>query len=524
MTTRGLPRLAVCAAMLLVLGCTAPPPESSKPTPEPTPESTIELDLTGYPTERPIAPVPDVRPAGVVEPPAGRGLDRYLAQRLRWSPCPTDEFSDCAWALVPLDYAKPDRAAVTLRLRRIVGRDEPRLGTLFLNFGGPGVSGVEFLGNFDRDGLRQYDLVGWDPRGVGESTPVSCDLNLLTRYIDADQSPDSQTELDALSELAEAFGTSCLRRSGALLAHLSTEDTVRDLDLLRSLLGDEKLNYVGLSYGTGLGSLYASMYPERVGRMVLDGAVDFDTTDDPSIAATERQLHRFVEFCLDLGDCRLGTDGDDIVKRIQSMLRSADSDPPSGGNPKLTQWLIAMAIRHGLNAGSSSWLRLTVALQTALEDDIGTGLSELSNEALDRQPDGGLGRPVASGVAISCADRDLGGVAERVAAAQKAAVASPVLGSEFGLDVTCSQWPVAATSHRAIGAVVPPMLVIGTDGDPITPSEEAEKLAKKLTGAVFLAHHGSAHVAHWQSSCVRDHVRRYLTSGAVPPADTHCDS
>lgn len=467
--------------------------------------------------------VPNVRPPGVVEPPPGRGLGRYLTQRLRWSPCPGHPLSECAWALAPLDYEKPDGAAVTLRLRRVAARDRPRLGTLFVNPGGPGDSGVEAAGYLNRDGLWQYDIVGWDPRGAGESAPVRCDPDSLTKYVDADQSPDTQAELETLSKLAADLGESCLQKSGPLLAHVSTQDTVRDLDLLRTVLGDDKLHYLGVSYGTGLGSLYASMYPERVGRMVLDGAVDLDNPDAPSIPATERQFRRVVESCVALGECRLGTDVDGTLRRTREMLDAVDGRPLADADPPLTQWLVALGIRHGLNDSSGGWLRLIVALQTALDNQVGAGLSELSNEALDRQIDGRLPAHVASNIAITCADHDLGGVAERLAAAQKEAVASPILGPEFALDITCSHWPVPTKGRPAIGAVVPPMLVIGTDGDPITPSEEAEKLAEKFRGAVFLAHHGTAHIAHWQSTCVREHVARYLTSGAVPAAGTRCD-
>ena len=475
MTRRCLLCSAVAVAVLLLLGCTLPPVDT--PTPTPTSTSTPDFDTSGYRTERPVVAVPNVRPPGVVEPPPGGGLARYQTQRLRWTPCPNDQFSDCAWALAPLDYSDPDGAAVTLRLRRIPARDEPRLGTLFFNPGGPGVSGVEAVGYVNREDLSQHDVVGWDPRGVGESTPVRCDLDLLTKYVDADQSPDSQAELDTLSKLAADLGESCLRQSGLLLAHVSTQDTVRDLDLLRTLLGDEKLQYLGASYGTGLGSLYASMYPQRIGRMVLDGAVDFDNRDAPSIAATERQFRRVVEFCVALGDCRLGTDVDRILQQTRDMLEAVEQ-APADADPPLSQWLVALGIRHGLNDQSGGWLRLIVALQTALDDHVGTGLSELSNEALDRHIDGRLPSHIASNIAISCADHDLGGVAERLTAAQKEAAASPILGPEFGLDITCSQWPVATKERPAIGAKVPPMLVIGTDGDPITPSEEAEKLAR----------------------------------------------
>jgi len=176
---------------------------------------------------------------------------------------------------VPLDYAEPDGTAITLLVAKRSATGSKRLGSLIINPGGPGGSGVWYVGYFDAAGLENYDIVGWDPRGVGHSTPVSCfGKDDLDRYFTMDSSPDNAAELQAWIDEQIAFGRSCLERSGALLEHISTMETVRDLDLLRHLLGDKKITYFGSSYGTGIGALYAELFPQQVGRMVLDGAVD----------------------------------------------------------------------------------------------------------------------------------------------------------------------------------------------------------------------------------------------------------
>jgi pimeloyl-ACP methyl ester carboxylesterase len=175
--------------------------------------------------------------------------------------------------LVPLDYAEPDGTAITLALAKRPAADGRKLGSLIINPGGPGGSGVGYVGAFDAAGLERYDIVGWDPRGVGHSTPVVCfGKNDLDHYFSMDSSPDDAGEWQARIDEQIKFGESCLRRSGALLEHISTIETVRDLDLLRGLVGDSKINYLGSSYGTRIGALYAEMFPHRVGRIVLEDA------------------------------------------------------------------------------------------------------------------------------------------------------------------------------------------------------------------------------------------------------------
>ena len=213
-------------------------------------------------------PIPKVEPKGFTEPPPGRGLARYENQQIDWQSCGHGFF--CGTLLVPLDYANPDGTAITLMVAKRPGDGDKQIGSLIINPGGPGGSGVGYVGYFNAAGLENYDIVGWDPRGVGRSTPVTCfGKDDLDHYFSMDSSPDNAAELQARIDEQTASDDPASIGSGALLEHISTMETVRDLDLLRGLVGDSKLNYFGASYGTRIGALYAEMFPQRVGRMIL---------------------------------------------------------------------------------------------------------------------------------------------------------------------------------------------------------------------------------------------------------------
>jgi hypothetical protein len=246
--------LAVLAIVLsLLAGCAMLPtspqisqtsPTSATSTEEPAGEPS-QVRATATPQSgRPVQPVPDVRPAGFASPPEGTGLQRYLDQQIDWDACGNG--LQCATELAPLDYDEPDVEAITLALAKRPAGAEPRAGSLFVNPGGPGGSGVAYARSFEAEGLERYDIVGWDPRGTGASTPVKCaNGGAMDAYTSVDISPDDAGEQRALEEAQLDFGRGCLARSGALLEHISTTETVRDLDLLRQLVGDEKLSFFG---------------------------------------------------------------------------------------------------------------------------------------------------------------------------------------------------------------------------------------------------------------------------------------
>ena len=400
-------------------------PLRRRPPPRPpTPSRTPVLPPDG----RPIQPIPDIRPAGFADPPPGKGLQRYQEQKLDWRPCLRD--LTCARVLVPLDYDKPDETAITLILARRAATGQRRLGTLFINPGGPGGSGIEYATFFNNRGLESYDIVGWDPRGVGASTPVECfGENDLDRYYAMDASPDDGAELAARIEAVRAFGRSCLERSGALLEHISTVETVRDLDLLRGLVGDDKINYFGSSYGTRIGSLYAELFGDRVGRMVLDGSVNIgEDSAITQIEGFERALDHFARWCADQR-CELGDTKDKIKTVIKDLFDQLDAEPLSDGGRALTQQLGVEAVIYSTYLGVDGWEPLTKGLVAAIKDQDPRGLLELSDFSNRRRVDGSYGQLGYSFPAVRCLDSQDDSVREAQQRYRRVWDAAPVLGT-----------------------------------------------------------------------------------------------
>ena len=222
-STLSRPRAAVAVVVIMIAGllgsCSLVPIGPGRPSPTPTSSSPAgSATPSAQPeTGRPIKNPPQIRPNGFAEPPSGKGLDRYRGQRLKWTPCGSnkDDPLECASVLVPLDYKQPDKTAITLSMARRPATMQPKLGTLFINPGGPGASGVDYVNYFDRSGLDAYDIVGWDPRGIARSTPVTCfSGEQLDVYTEMDMSPDNDQEDRALQDSNRKFGESCLQQSG----------------------------------------------------------------------------------------------------------------------------------------------------------------------------------------------------------------------------------------------------------------------------------------------------------------------
>jgi pimeloyl-ACP methyl ester carboxylesterase len=517
--------LSVPAVLLVVLGgCSAGPPiPTSQPSAVTSPSATATSSPQLPKDGRPLQPIPKVKPAGFTKPPPGTGLARYTRQRLEWKAC-GDGFS-CSTMLVPLDYADPDGTAITLAVAKRPATGV-KLGSLIINPGGPGGSGVGYVGHFDAAGLERYDIVGWDPRGVGRSTPVTCFGTAdLDRYLSMDSSPDDPAEWQARIDGQVEFGQSCLRRSGALLKHISTMETVRDLDLLRGLVGDSKVNYFGSSYGTKIGALYAEMFPQRVGRMVLDGAVDINSTSKiDQVDGFERALHHFAAWCAD-ADCKLGAQPDDVLSKIKQFLDRLDQQPLIVADGRtLSQQQGVEAVFYAMYGGTNSWPGLRDALTAAILDGDGGGMLQLADAADRRDRDGIYGQLMYAFPAIRCLDSQDDSVREAAKRLAKDTEEAPILGQLNGPDLTCPLWPVKSAPKQpeidAAGA--PPIVVIGTTGDPATPYEYAKAMADELSSAVLLTFDGEGHLAYGQSRCIKTLVDAYLVRNQVPRDGTAC--
>jgi len=513
------------AALLTVLtACsTRPSATADQPSPVAPPSSTASSPLKLPKDGRPLQPIPAVKPEGFTRPPPGRGLTRYERQRLDWQSCGHGFF--CSTMLAPLDYAKPDGTAITLMVAKRPAKSDKRLGSLIINPGGPGGSGVGYVGYFDAAGLDDYDIIGWDPRGVGRSTPVSCWGQAdLDRYFAMDSSPDDAAELQARIDEQANFGRSCLNGSGTLLEHISTMETVRDLDLLRGLVGDAKLNYFGASYGTRIGALYAETYPQRVGRMILDGAVDVnDTSKITQVDGFERALHHFASWCAE-DKCRLGSQQDDVIFVIKDFLDGLDQQPLKAGDRMLSQQQAVEAVFYSMYGGTASWPMLREALEKAIFDKDGSKMLQLADASDRRNRDGSYGQLNYAFPAIRCLDSTDNSVrlAERRLAQESRS--APILGPLNGPDLVCAMWPVksAPKPPRVDVTGAPPIIVVGTTGDPATPYEYAQSMAQELGSGVLVTLDGEGHLAYGQSACVRKLVVAYLVDNEVPRDGTRC--
>jgi pimeloyl-ACP methyl ester carboxylesterase len=464
-----------------------------------------------------------VTPFGYQDPPPGEGFGRYQRQRLTWEPCL--DGLECTKVLAPLDYAEPDRQAITLSLARRKATVNPRLGALFLNPGGPGASGRDLVKSFDARGLERYDLIGWDPRGTEDSTPVQCfsEGQDFDRYLASDASPDNDRELGTQISQDRTFGQVCLNGSGSLLQHVSTRETVRDLDLMRGLVGDNKINYLGFSYGTMIGSLYAQMYPKRVGHVVLDGAVKITDSPVTQLHGFERAIGNFASWCAKQR-CALGQSRDQVLKSVSDLLTRLDIQPIKVGERELTQSLATVGVIFPLYGQENAWDVLRQALIAAIQKGDGGILLRLADVYLGRSEDGQYDQDLSANPAIRCLDSQKVSVRKELKEDAAEIKSAPTLGKFWGSDLLCPLWPVAPAPKlpKITARGADPILVIGTTGDPATPYEYAVDMARQLESGVLIKLRGYGHLAYGQSPCVRRIVHAYLIDDRVPADGTTC--
>ncbi|GAA2821112.1 alpha/beta fold hydrolase [Kribbella solani] len=472
---------------------------------------------------------PPSGPAG----PIPTGLAKFYQQKLDWERCGTNQL--CTTIEVPLDYTKPTGETIELRARKVLAKDRGgRIGTLFVNPGGPGASGQQLAQQapmlFGTPLLRKFDIVGWDPRGVGESTPVKClDTGQLDTMIATDPTPDDAAEITDLDKQAKIFASGCEKRSGRLLPHVSTKDTARDLDVLRGIVGDPQLNYLGMSYGTYLGATYAELFPKNVGRMVLDGAVDPSLTSAQMGMAQaqgfDRALDAFAEDCAQRS-CKLGSTKSEVLAKVDQLVKDSDANPlPGNGNRKVTQALVVLGLIYPLYL-KDFWPRLEDAVADGLAGN-GARLLALADEYTDRQPTGYADNSNEAIIAVNCLDHpDVTSIPQLQAELPKFTAASPRFGPFLAWSsVSCMNWPVKPdnTPHKIVAAGSKPILVLGTTRDPATPYAWAVGLAHQLENGILVTRDGDGHTAYLSgNACVKNVVESYLAQGNTPAADIKC--
>ncbi|MFJ6798930.1 alpha/beta hydrolase [Streptomyces sp. NPDC091268] len=467
------------------------------------------------------------------------------APTVRWGACAQRTVPAgmrCGTVAVPLDYAAPGKGTVAIALARMPATGGGRrLGSLLLNFGGPGGPGISTLAadpGLFAELNKRYDLVAFDPRGVGLSAPVSCG---------GSQEVDQGVPADAASQLAalRAVAKRCELASGPVLPYIGTVNVARDMDGIRRALGDEKLNYLGFSYGTRLGAVYAAQFPRSTGRMVLDGV---DTLTEPlaeqalvSAHGQQRALDNFLAWCTHRADCVYGTNRRTAKARVAALVERLDEEPLTGEDGSYFTGQDAVGAIAAALYSPRMWPDLANALAMAERDHSPVGLLQLgaptAPPAADDDGQPGKVPPDnadAALVAVNCADDPDRGNDKAGPAAVEQEIralepifreASEIFGPRQLMTVlSCYGRPAGTDYLRRIDrpAGVPRMLLVGTRGDPATPYEWTEETARRLGSAVVLDYKGDGHTGYAASPCVRAYVDHFLVDGRLPAGTRSC--
>jgi pimeloyl-ACP methyl ester carboxylesterase len=493
-------------AVLVAAGCGSDPPAAEAP------------DVTRPSADAGAPPRTDAPGTTAARAPSGTTVpdEAFAVAPIDWEPCGSRR--ECGTLEVPVDHDDPDGATVELAVIRRPATGSDRIGSLVMNPGGPGGSGVDYVSASPLDPtLNEYfDIVGWDPRGVGASEPISCNRSVdAMRRLDWD--PDDDGEQADLDAAAEAIADDCADEYGDRLAEVATDDTVSDLDLLRQALGDDQLTYLGFSYGTSIGLQYAERHPDRVRALVLDGVVDPNQDLEELLTgqavAFEQTLDEAFAACVDAGTC--AEDPAETYERVRAAVE-AQPLPVAGGEP-LGPTDLAYAALSSAYAEERAQ-SFVAALQAADRGDA-RALRQLADAYF-------ASTDYSEYAAVVCTDNphpesaeDYRAMTERMAEAAPrfgAAVASEMLPCAFwGSPVTGEPGPI-----RAEGAA--PILVVGNTGDAATPYESAVQVADDLDSSVLLTYEGSGHTSFNSSECVAEAVRFYVVDLVLPEVGTTC--
>ena len=490
-------RVAVAVALILMVvsACTRGSTSASSPTPTPTP---------ALPTPSAIAWID-----------CGKGFQ-------------------CGSLTVPLDYANPTNDTINIALvRKPATIPSQRIGSVLINPGGPGASGIDYVkgaaGSF-KNLNKRFDLIGFDPRGVGLSAPVRCltgpqedAFNALDPVLDDPQEKQAGIQAD------QDFVAGCEQMSARILPFVDTQSAARDMDQIRAAVGDQKLTYLGFSYGTFLGETYAHLFPTHVRALSLDGVIDPNVSSNDLLLAQvvsfEKNLQAFFANCKSHPTCQLARLGDPNT-RVMALMRTLDANPMRVGSRTLTRALAVIGVLVTLY-NPSDWPYLDLGVTNALRGD-GRLLLALSDSYLGRQPNGTFTNEFDASTAIDCLDRP---VPMDVAAYDQLgpafANASPLFGpaTQYGF-LTCAYWPVKPTGHVGPLTVegAPPILLVGGTNDPATPYAWAQAVSQQIAGSVLLTRQGNGHVSYDKSSCAQQAEDDYLINLTLPDPGTICTS
>jgi pimeloyl-ACP methyl ester carboxylesterase len=464
--------------------------------------------------------------------------------KIGWHGCGSDAppSLQCGELSVPLDYAQPRGAQITLGFARLPAQDRAhRIGSLIVNPGGPGGAGSQFIGLEAAGGRlwhpalhRRFDLIGMDPRGIGTSTQIQCDPAAWNQPVSL--FPRNAAEFDQLQSYAGAVGESCRRMTGPLLGHVDTLSVTRDMEALRRALGDGKLNFLGLSYGAEIGTLYAERYPKRIRAMALDGILDHSISTDrvfaEAAAAYEDTFNRFAAWCARASSCALH--GRDVPAVFDRLVRRADQQPipaprcatepcrptVTGAEIRLNSFN-PLATKDPIRAiGLPGWKRYAAALAQAERGDASAFSSHLATVSQDDP---------FPGLAVNCVDypRTVKTYEDFAAMTRRGRAIAPHTqgASEAWLGVTgCLRWPVPVANppHRAAIRGAPPILLVSASHDPSTSYVWARRVHRQIHRAVLLTRDGDGHTSSWLGprSATNNAIVQYLITRKTPPPNS----
>ena len=486
----------------------------------------------------------------------GGSIQAFYDQGITWGKCAPGTFDSyrgvdssdpseyqCAFLKAPLDWDNPDgdQISLALAIHRSGKKDAP---ALFVNPGGPGGAVVSALPYYAGQGIGEavvnaYDIVALDPRGVGDSTPVFCMTDAEKDKYNAGsetEGTDADTPQSAIAEVQEdsrEFAQGCRDHSGAIFEHIDTVSAARDFDMVRSILGQDKLNLLGYSYGTFLGATYAGLYPAQVGRFVLDGALDpslsVDEVSSMQMRGLDASLQQWITDCATQASCPMGRTKDEGIANVRSFLESLEASPLPTNDPDrpLTEGLAVTAM-IGAMYNTQWWPELTNAYSDATRRNDGTAMLEIADLMNSRNPDGTYADNSTDAInAINNLDyKPAGTDAEWIARADALKSELSILDRYVGYpSAGLSAWPTEHAERAPIHATgAAPILVIGTTHDPATPYPMAEALASQLDSGVLITVEGWNHTAYRRGAnqCVVRAVEDYLVKDTVPTDGLTC--
>ena len=468
------------------------------------------------------------------DPASGSATDTTVSSdTISWAACPESPAPfECGQLAVPFDYDNPGTGSFVLSLmRRPAEIPESRIGSLLVNPGGPGFGGTTVAEQaewyFSTELLEQFDVVGWDPRGTGASTPAVDCTEDYDRYFGIDSPPNDDAAKQKMIDLTQEFVDLCVERNGEMLKYISTEASARDMDSIRNALNEDKISYFGFSYGSELGATWVTLFPDTVRAAVFDGASDPNASGfDQSMAQLkgfEQQLDAFLANCAKRVACKIYNNGKPAALFDQLAI-DIDTKPivVSGDRTPVTQGVFYTAVVQAMYS-NTLWPQLETALADAAKGN-GAQLLALYDDYFQRQPDGSYGNELEAFLAISCLDDPEGStVADVDVDVARFAAAAKRLGENFGYGYACALWPHRVAERVVVtGKGAGPIVVIGTTGDAATPLASTRKAAKNLEQGVLIIVEADRHTGYGLNSCVVQNVDAYLISLKAPKIETYC--